>query len=74
VFRALQAEILASSIYTRILMNDTLREQLRTETRVEGFWRSNETRRRALYGEPIDLHAATHAQFFSAHVDPLDIV
>jgi hypothetical protein len=36
-FRALQAEIFASTIYTRIFTSDALREQLRSELRVEGF-------------------------------------
>jgi hypothetical protein len=72
-FRALQAEILASAIYSRIFLKDDLREQLKTETRVEGFWRRNETNRRALWGKSIDLNAATRREFLSL-TSPLDLL
>jgi len=68
-FRALQAEIFASSIYTRIFTNDALREQLRTERSVEGFWRRRENGRKALWGRSIDLRAATNREFQSRHFD-----
>jgi len=73
-FRALQAEILASTIYSRILTNGALREQLRTDVRVEGFWRRSEDKRRALWGETIDLHADADAEFLRAGIEPIDVI
>jgi hypothetical protein len=64
-FRALQAEIFASAIYSRIFTNDVLREQLRTEQRVEGFWRRRFENRRRLWGRSIDLSATARRQFRS---------
>jgi hypothetical protein len=72
-FRALQAEIFASTIYSRILINDALREQLRTETRVEGFWRRSDTKRAALWGKSINLGATARRDFFSV-TSPLDLL
>jgi hypothetical protein len=72
-FRALQAEIFASAIYSRIFLNDALREQLRTETRVEGFWRRSDANRRALWGKSIDLNAAARREFLSL-TSPLDLL
>jgi hypothetical protein len=71
-FRALQAEIFASTIYSRIFLNDALREQLRTETRVEGFWRRSEANRRNLWGKSVDLSAAARREFNSTA--PLDLL
>lgn len=62
-FRALQAEILASTIYSRIFTDDSLREQLRTELRVEGFWRRSERNRTTLWGSSYDLNAAARREF-----------
>jgi hypothetical protein len=62
-FRALQAEIFASAIYSRIFANDALREQLRTERRVEGFWRRADASRSALWGEIIDVSATARREF-----------
>jgi len=67
VYRALQTEIFASSIYSRIFTNDALREQMRTETRVEAFWRRRQERRSALWGRNINLRAATNREFMSRH-------
>lgn len=64
-FRALQAEILASSIYERILTSDTLLSMFSTETKVEGFWARRADRRRAAWGPPIDIGAEAHQSFFS---------
>jgi hypothetical protein len=64
-FRALQAEILASTIYQRIFTSDTLREQLRTELRVEGYWRRSFENRRMPWGRSLDLSAAARRQFIS---------
>jgi hypothetical protein len=72
-FRALQAEILASAIYSRIFLNEALREQLRTEARVEGFWRRSDPDRRALWGRRIDLNAAARREFHSLR-SPLDLL
>ncbi len=63
VFRALQAEILASSIYAKILSDGQLRATFSTETRVEGFWRRNGPERQAVWGGPMDLEAATRECF-----------
>lgn len=73
-FRALQAEIFASAIYSRIFSNDDLREQLRTETRVEGFWRRRDPSRRELWGRSIDLTATARREFLSSRVDSLDVL
>jgi hypothetical protein len=72
-FRALQAEIFASTIYSRIFTNDALRGQLRTEPRVEGFWRRSEANRRALWGRSVDLSAAARREFLSL-IYPLDLL
>jgi hypothetical protein len=71
-FRALQAEIFASTIYSRIFLNDALREQLRTETRVEGFWRRRDANRRLLWGKSINLSAGARREFSSTQ--PLDLL
>jgi len=62
-FRALQCEILASAIYSRIFTNNALREQLRTERGVEGFWRRSEARRVDLWGESTDINTAALREF-----------
>jgi hypothetical protein len=62
-FRALQAEMLASAIYSRIFVNDALREQFRTELRVEGFWRRSEGNRSRLWGSRYDLNKVTSKEF-----------
>jgi hypothetical protein len=72
-FRALQAEIFASTIYSRIFTKEALREQLRTESRVEGFWRRSEESRRALWGRSIDLSATARREFLSLTF-PLDLL
>jgi hypothetical protein len=64
-FRALQCEILASTMYARIFTNDALRERLRTERGVEGYWRRKEASRAALWGESIDLNAAARQGLIS---------
>jgi hypothetical protein len=65
VFRALQCELLASDIYSRILSSEKLMECFSTERRVEGFWSRTEAKRRLLWGEPLSLHAKTVMEFFS---------
>jgi len=67
-FRALQAEILASTIYSRIFTSDALREQLSSELRVEGFWRRRDASRRTLWGKSIDLSAAAGREFLSSRI------
>ena len=64
-YRALQSEILASTIYSRILCNAELMESFSTDRKVEGFWKSTEGKRQALWGVPIDLEGETRDQFFS---------
>ena len=64
-FRALQCEILASAIYSRILCNTGLRESFSTERKVEGFWNRAEGKRQALWGDPVDLEIETRGQFLS---------
>ena len=62
-FRALQAEILASTIYSRLLTSDAFRERLRTERRVEGFWKRSDANRNVLWGKPVDLDAIARREF-----------
>ena len=64
-FRALQCEILVSTIYTRILSSEDLMNAFSTEVRVEGFWRQAGHKRQALLGGPINLEAESHQQFLS---------
>lgn len=64
-FRALQCEILSSTIYSRILGNPELMNCFSTERKVEGFWRRSQDKRRALWGESLDLDAEVRNQFFS---------
>jgi hypothetical protein len=68
-FRALQCEILASTVYSRILSSPQLLERFSTERKVEGFWSRNHTRRQVLWGDPIAIDTATRDQFFSRHMD-----
>jgi hypothetical protein len=67
-FRALQAEVLASSIYERILTSDTLLSTFSTETKVEGFWARRAKQRQATWGPPIDIAAEAHQSFFSQRI------
>jgi hypothetical protein len=64
-FRTLQCEILASSVYTRILSDATLIDCFSTERKVEGFWSRAQSKREKLWGAPIDLDAEGRRQFFS---------
>lgn len=64
-FRALQAEVLASTAYARILSSDALLHALSTEVRVEGFWSRTRIKRQSLWGDAIDLEAEARKQFFS---------
>jgi hypothetical protein len=68
-FRALQCEILASTVYSRILSSSQLLECFSTERKVEGFWNRSHAKRQALWGAPIAIDAATRDRFFSRHVD-----
>ncbi len=70
-FRALQSEILASAIYSRILNSGDLLTAFSTETRVEGFWNRNGRDRQALWGDPIDLEVESRLQFLSQRVPDL---
>lgn len=64
-FRALQCEILASTIYSRILGSPGLLNAFSTETRVEGFWSRSGGRRQALWGGTIDVDAEARRHFQS---------
>jgi hypothetical protein len=70
-YRALQSEILASTIYSRILNSKDLINAFSTEARVEGFWNRVGHERQALWGAPIDLEAESRHQFFSRRVPDL---
>jgi len=67
-FRALQSEILASTVYSRILSSHDLLNAFSTETSVEGFWSRIGHDRRALWGDPIDIDAESRHQFCSHKV------
>ena len=62
-FRALQAELLASAVYAKILSSDVLLNAFSTETKVEGFWSRVTLRRQALWGDPINLDAEARQCF-----------
>lgn len=66
-FRALQAELLASMIYSRILSTGPLLNAFSTEARVEGFWKRTPYQRRLLWGDVTDLDA-TAREHFCSHV------
>jgi hypothetical protein len=70
-FRALQSEILASTIYSRILNSEDLLSAFSTEARVEGFWNRVGHERQALWGNSVDLEAESRNQFFSHRVPDL---
>jgi hypothetical protein len=70
-FRALQAEILASTIYSRILSDARLLQTFSTETKIEGFWNCLRPKRQSLWGETIDLVAQTQQSFASQVVTDL---
>jgi hypothetical protein len=67
-FRALQSEILASTVYSRILTSHDLLNAFLTETSVEAFWSRIGHDRRALWGDPIDIDAESRHQFLSHKV------
>jgi hypothetical protein len=69
-FRALQSEILASSIYTRVFCNPELMQCFSTERKVEGFWNRAQVKRMCLWGTPVDLDAEARSQFLS-HVSSI---
>jgi hypothetical protein len=71
-FHALQAELLASTVYSRIFMSERLREALRTEKGVEGFWRRSPQRRSFLFGEAINLSKRVRQEFRS--FGPMDLL
>lgn len=62
-FRALEAEILASTIYEHILMNDALFAAFSTEAKVEGFWKRKPDQRQRAWGPPLDLQVAAAEVF-----------
>jgi hypothetical protein len=64
-FRALQAEILANAIYSRILSNEELLSAFSTEAKVEGFWNRIGSQRQLLWGDVIDLDAEARQSFSS---------
>jgi len=64
-FRALQAEILANTIYSRILSDEELLNAFSTEAKVEGFWNRVGHQRQSLWGDVIDLDAEARQSFFS---------
>jgi hypothetical protein len=68
-FRALQAEILANTIYSRILSNEGLLKAFSTEAKVEGFWNRIGPQRQSLWGDVIDLDAEAR-QVFASQVIP----
>ena len=68
-FRALQAELLASAVYAKILSSDVLLNAFSTEAKVEGFWSRVTLQRRALWGDPFNLDAEARQCFYS-HVVP----
>jgi hypothetical protein len=63
-FRALEAEILASTIYSRILSSGELLSAFSTEAKVEGFWNRVGHDRRSKWGSVIDLDAEARERFF----------
>jgi hypothetical protein len=68
-FRALEAEILASTIYERILTDDALFSAFSTEAKVEGFWARRADQRQSTWGPPRDIHAAA-LEVFAPQVIP----
>jgi hypothetical protein len=64
--RALQSEIIASTVYCRIFTKRELREQLRSEKGVEDFWTLlSDQDREHLFGKAIDIRAETQREFRS---------
>lgn len=61
----------AGAIYSRIFSHDALREQLRTESRVEGFWRRTEANRQALWGQQFNLDILTREHFHATEPNDL---
>jgi hypothetical protein len=62
-FRVLQCEVFASAVYSKILTNLQLREQLRSEQGVEGFWNCGPGRFNDLWGEKLNLQSAAWDEF-----------
>jgi hypothetical protein len=64
--RALQSEIIASTVYSRIFTKGELRAQLRSEKGLEDFWTSlSDQDREDLFGKAIDIRAETNREFRS---------
>ncbi|HWE84594.1 MAG TPA: hypothetical protein VG267_06595 [Terracidiphilus sp.] len=64
-FRALQAEILASAIYERIMASETLLSAFSTEAKVEGFWMRRTDQRQVIWGSPLDIDKSARELFIS---------
>jgi hypothetical protein len=63
--RAFEAEVLALEVYRQVLLSDDLFRALSDDS-AERFWSSEGCKRRAVWGEPIDLVALVAKRF----VDP----
>ena len=73
-FRTLQAEIAASTVYSRIFSSKALREQLRTERRVEAFWALSYEERELLFGEAVNLNTMARWEFRPAQARARDLL
>jgi hypothetical protein len=66
LFRTLQAEVLASHIYVRILENPRLLSRMATYDTMERFWGNPLPNLRAQHGGDLDLRQAALDRFLTA--------
>lgn len=62
-YRSFQAELLAQVVYTRILSDAALLERFRTEDTIDAFWELDDTLRRTIWGQPVDLNQLAQTRF-----------
>jgi hypothetical protein len=68
LFRTLQAEMLASYIYSRIFQNPGLLSRMGTDKTMERFWRSSLSDLRTRWGGELDLRRAAIDRFLTGLV------
>ena len=62
LLRAYQAQLLASSLYERLLATPALSMHFASDDDADAFWRRDMHEQRAIWGEPIDLEALATAR------------
>jgi hypothetical protein len=62
-FRSFQAELLAQTVYTRILSNPALLGHFKTDDTIDTFWAMDDSARRELWGKTANLNQLAQTRF-----------